>query len=122
MRWIGTALLLTFAVACTTGNTATPTITTMPSTRPSPLPQVPNVIGLTMTAAKEKLRNVGLRAYVSDKTFSEKTPGTIIKQSVKARSEVELGTKIDVVVVVPSPVPHITGLSVRAAKRKLRKV
>ena len=118
------AVFLIFAVGCTSGSSdaTTPTITRTPSTGPSPLPVVPNVVGMTMAHAKERFRAVGLRAFVSKKTFSTKPPGTIIKQSVRARSEVDPGTEIDVVVVVPSPVPHITGLSVKQAKRKLRAV
>lgn len=112
---------LVVCAACTNGTTTTMPTTT-PSTGPSPLPVVPNVVGLTMTDAKQKLRAVGLTTYVKEKTFSKKPPGTIIEQSPKARSEANPGTEIDVVVVVPSPVPHIAGLSVRAAKRKLRHV
>src|SRR4051794_710570 len=88
-------------VACTSAMTSsfsTPTGT--PSTGPSPLAVVPKVVGKTMGDAKEAFRGVGLTTYVSKTTFSNKPPGTIIKQSVKAGSEVKPGTEVDVVVVV----------------------
>jgi hypothetical protein len=68
---------------------------------PSP---VPNITGLSVRAAKRKLRHVFLRPVIRDKT-STLPKNTVIGQGIAAGKTVAGGTNVRVVVVTP----HVCG-------------
>ncbi len=86
----------------------------------APLPQVPSVVGLSLTEAKQKLGAAGLEVGEIDRQPSSKTKDTVLKQGVDKGTKVEPGSSVALVVAAPLPqVPSVVGLSLTEAKQKL---
>ncbi|WP_461634871.1 protein kinase domain-containing protein [Glutamicibacter soli] len=71
--------------------------------------QVPSVSGMSFSAAQQLLQSAGLAAVKGSETFDESVAGTVISQSVPAKSEVAPGTSVSLTVSKgPEPVSSPT--------------
>ena len=96
--------------------------------RGEPVPgmvEVPDLVGLSLTDARQLLEEMGLRVHTRDDHDSEIAEGAVISQSKREGTEVELGTRIDLIVSIGPPVPEmvtvndVTGMSLTSARRQL---
>ncbi len=86
---------------------------------------VPNITGLTLQEAKNKLKSINLYLDVKSEKYADKPAGTVISQSVKSGSTVKQGTTIKVVVSKGKKtvvVPYVTYKTKNEAIRLLENV
>jgi PASTA domain len=90
---------------------------------PSPSVVVmPDVVGDEVSAARATLVDAGFTVSTSVKRTAHADPGTIVRQSVNARTTVERGRSVALVVAKALPlVPDVTGEKLASAKRTLRR-
>ncbi len=87
----------------------------------APLPQVPSVVGLSLTEAKQKLSAAGLEVGDIDRQPSSKTKDTVLKQGVDKGTKLEPGSSVALVVAAPLPqVPSVVGKSEASAIKELK--
>ncbi|MBW3577860.1 MAG: PASTA domain-containing protein [Actinobacteria bacterium] len=84
---------------------------------------VPDLGGLTVEAAQERLSSAGLAlGEVTEQPSAEQPEGRVVAQDPAAGSDVEPGTAVDLVVSSgrsPVAVPAVIGLAVEAAQERL---
>lgn len=88
---------------------------------------IPDVVGMNLNTAKQKLEESGYKlGNVTKVLDKDKVKGTVLKQSPKADSKLPKGTAVDLVVNEPeedkpkkAPMPSIIGLSLDNAQDKL---
>jgi len=89
-------------------------------------PFVPDVIGLTRSAAIAAIQSAGYRASVTDVYGTSKPAGTVFQQNPTGGARLEAGGAVGVLVqnrpgTAPTvAVPQLKGLSQSAAERKLK--
>ena len=82
--------------------------------------EVPNVIGLTQTAAEAAIVAAKLTVgTVSTATSATKPVGTVISQDPVAKSKLKRGRPVDLVVSLGTAVPNVVGLTQAAAQTAL---
>src|SRR5690606_22487346 len=70
---------------------------------------VPNLRGRSRSDAADALRSLGLRARISERDSRDESPGTVIDQDPLARSAVDRGTTVTMVVArKPAATPTTT--------------
>jgi beta-lactam-binding protein with PASTA domain len=82
---------------------------------------MPRVAGLSVTAATQHLRALGLRTDVQ-RVVSSQTAGTVLGQTPAAGAQLRRGMSVTLSVAAPAPqvaVPDVTGLSESAAQQQL---
>ncbi|HRX60209.1 MAG TPA: PASTA domain-containing protein [Candidatus Competibacter sp.] len=87
--------------------------------------EVPDVVGLSKTAATAAIRNVGLLVGATISKFDDSVPaGNVLDQSPAAGSKVAAGTAVSLTVSLGPAgvvkVPDVTGLSAEAARSVLQ--
>ncbi|MGZ8843098.1 MAG: PASTA domain-containing protein [Pyrinomonadaceae bacterium] len=88
------------------------------SPTPTPLTTVPEVTGLTLSSAGQKLRQSRLTA--TQKVHEGKGPGgTILNQDPVPGTRVPIGTSV-IVYIIPLTVPTLTGLVAADASQRVR--
>lgn len=91
--------------------------------------EVPDVVGMSSTAARTQLEGAGLTARITETPSDDVTKGDVIEQSPRAGTRVEAGAEIALTVSSgPAPtevqnvsVPNVTGMSQDEAKSALDK-
>lgn len=86
---------------------------------------VPSVVGLTLAAAADSLRRVGLQAGHTDYLVQRGAEGKVVHQLPQERQPAHRGDAVDLTVTAPPmqiAVPSVKGLTRRAAKQKLETV
>ena len=82
---------------------------------------VPRLVGLDVTEARARLRDLGLGSTVT-RIESSKPPGTVVEQSPSAGSALERGETVTLTVSsgpAAVPVPDVTGLDEASARAQL---
>lgn len=80
---------------------------------------VPNVVGMTETAAKSELSSAGLQVAVTYEADDSKTKDTVQSQSVNAGTKVSKNTTVSLVVAIEEgkiEVPNLVGMAETEAK------
>ena len=80
---------------------------------------VPNVVSLSLDAARAALREAGLRPGQVNSRASDRPRGTIIEQRPSANATITSGATVDVVLAAEPVVPNLTGRTLDQAKRLL---
>lgn len=83
---------------------------------------VPNVVGMTLQAAKSSLTQAGFTVSVVQESSSDYVSGTVISQTPAAGTNYATGSPVTITVSTGAPtsvVPNVIGLSEAAAKTKL---
>jgi serine/threonine-protein kinase len=85
------------------------TVTLVVSSGPAPV-ELPNLVGLTESAARDKLQELGMKASVTtgDVPYNSDQAGKVILQGTPAGSKVPPGTTITLTVGKPLPPPSTT--------------
>lgn len=104
------------------GNTAVATVVVVVS-NPVPPVSVPNVIGLSQSAATSALTNAGLSAGAIGSAPNESVPvGVVLTQSPGAGTEVPAGSAVDLIVSAGVTVPDVVGQTQAAATTTITSV
>jgi hypothetical protein len=110
-RLAGLVVLLALAVACTRSAPAdvllspVPPFHTPPGPPPSPILQMPSVVGMAFGDARDVLKARGFTVKRNDRYLSNVTPERVLNQSPKVGSIVDFGATIKLTVVTAFPAP-----------------
>ena len=107
----GLAFLLVLAAACTAAPAAdfpigpVPSVSHSPTPSPSPIIQMPNVVGMAYADAADALHSRGLKIKRANKYSTSSPPQQVLKQSSRVGAIVPVGSVITLTVAIPIPPP-----------------
>lgn len=92
-----------------------------PSSAPTPTTAaVPRLVGMDRSEAREALRQAGLKLGVIQNQPSARTGDSVLRQGIKAGTEMSLGSTVDLIVAAPLPaIPDVVGATRTSALNAL---